>query len=166
MTKEISGITIRKSELSDIDSILGLIAQASDALLTVSYTEITGWINSGHSIVAVDDEGNVVGHQGLGKWPVSGALELRAAYMDPSLRGKGINTLMKEEMMQLGKHHYPGAPFVGFTEAASKSRGILLKLGFTELPMEQVPEEMFSVCPENCFKKTGLDCGCKVFFKK
>lgn len=165
-TIQINDIKIRTSELSDVEAILGLIAQAPDALLTVTPAEIQSWITLGHSLVAEDYSGKVVGHQGLGYWEHSNLTELRAAYVDPSVRGKGVNTLMKQEMLTRVMQKYPGSSVIGFTEAASKSRGILSKLGFLELPLDSAPDELFSICPENCYKKTGVNCGCKIFIKK
>jgi len=163
---EILEIKIRPSESKDVEVILGLIAQAPDALLTVTPAEIQSWIALGHSLVAEDSNGKVLGHQGLGHWQQSNLAELRAAYVDPSARGKGINTLMKKEMIKRAKEMYPDSAIIGFTEAASKSRGILTKLGFIDLSLDAAPQELFSICPANCYKKTGIDCGCKIFIKK
>ena len=69
---------------------------------------------------------------------------------------------MKKEMISIATVAYSGAPIVGFTEAASKSRGILQKLGFNEISLDDTPDEFFSICPASCVRKTGVDCGCKV----
>mgnify|MGYP001589055303 CR=1 FL=1 len=159
-------IKIRESTNEDIEAILGLIAQAPDALLAVSKAEIQAWIALGHSLVATDASGKVIGHQGLGYWESSHLAELRAAYVDPAARGMGLNTTMKLVMMEKARELYPEAALIGFTEPASKSRGILAKLGFLEMPLDTAPDELFSICPNNCFKKTGVNCGCKIFFKK
>lgn len=149
--------------MSDVERIFGLIALAPDALLAVSIGEIQGWIESGHSLVAKNEAGEVIGHQGLAYWPGCQMTELRAAYVDPAYRGSGVNTLMKKEMIKRSWEKYPNCPIVGFTEAASKSRGILTRLGFEEVPLDQVPDDFFSICPDTCVKKTEVDCGCKVF---
>lgn len=158
-------VSIEKATLTDVVPILGLIALAPDALLTVTAEEIQSWIEAGHSLVAKDGAGEVIGHQGLAYWPESGVTELRSAYVDPKYRGMGINTLMKQQMMEISHQLHSDAPITAFTESASKSRGILAKLGFVDLPLGEVPGELFSICPALCVKKTGVDCGCKVFIK-
>ncbi len=159
--------TIDIATVGDAVAILGLIAQAPDALLTVTALEIQDWIKAGHSLVAKNSAGKVIGHQGLAFWPESGVTELRSAYVDPNYRRQGTNKSMKIKMMEISQQQYPGVPIIGFTESASKSRGILVDLGFKELPLDQVPDELFSICTApQCIKKTGKDCGCKVFIKK
>lgn len=163
---EIEGLKIRDSEQGDVEAILGLIAQAPDALLTVTPVEIQSWIAAGHSLVAEDSGGKIVGHQGLGYWSASRLRELRAAYVGPEFRGKGLNTLMKAEMILRSESIYPGTDIIGFTEAASKSRHILERMGFEELPLAQVPSELFGICPENCCMRNGFPCGCKVYIMR
>lgn len=171
MNKEIEtkrgAVEIVPSVLSDAENILALIKSAPDALLDVSIKEIKGWIKSDQSMVA-KSEGKIVGHQGMMHWEIPNIdaplVELRSAFVDSNYRGIGINTKMKETMIQKAWKKYPEAVIVGFTEAASKSRGILEKLGFNEIPLNEAKEELFSICPEICFKKTGVDCGCKIYY--
>lgn len=157
-------ITITMSSNEDAGSILELIASAPDALIAVTHEEIIEWIAKGQSMVGKTPEGKIVAHQGMEYWSEIDVVEIRSAFVEPSYRGAGINTKMKTEMIEIAKKHYPGAKIAGFTEAASKSRGVLQKLGFQEVAMEEVPEEMFKPCPELCFKKTGKPCGCVVYF--
>lgn len=147
----------------DAEEILELIKKAPDALIDVELDEIKDWIQKGQSLVAKSPAGHVIGHQGMAYWENSGVVEIRSAYVDPEYRGKGINTKMKRMMIEKAKLLYPGASIIGFTEAASKSRGILTKLGFQEIPLEKAWEELFTICPAICFKKTGQDCGCKIY---
>jgi N-acetylglutamate synthase-like GNAT family acetyltransferase len=156
-------INIGQATMGDADKILALIGKAPDALLTVSQEQIHGWIENGQSIVAKNAMGQVIGHQGMAYWEEANLVELRSAYVDPEARGMGINTKMKLWMIENAVDKYPGAKIIGFTEAASKSRGILQKLGFDEYPLHEAPEELFSICPPLCFKNTGQDCGCKIY---
>ncbi|MDP3724202.1 MAG: hypothetical protein Q8R11_01055, partial [bacterium] len=93
----------------------------------------------------------------------SGWFEVRAAVVQQEFRGRGINTQMKTGMIERIRKDYPNAIIIGFTEAASQSRGILRKLGFTYISLDETPLEFFTICPLNCVKKTGVDCGCQVF---
>ncbi len=159
-------IIIRPSCEADIPHISALIDLVPEALLPVDEETITGWVESGCSLVAVTCDGRIVAHQGLGHWDLEGehqATELRSAYTHPEWRGMGINTRMKQEMIGVSEKIYPGVPVVGFTEGPSKSRGILTKLGFIEVRLEHVPSEFFTICPQDCAMKNGHSCGCKVY---
>lgn len=164
MTKELGQIKVELSNATQVESILQLIAAAPDALLAVTQDEIIDWIVKGQSMVGINEAGEIIAHQGMAYWEQSQVVEIRSAYVAPEYRGKGLNTLMKHEMIGMAKAKYPGARIAGFTEAASKSRGVLQKLGFAEVSLEEVPEEMFGPCPAVCVKKTGVPCGCKVYF--
>lgn len=155
--------TIVDAQLNDAEKILSLIKSAPDALLDVNLPEIQKWIQNGQSLVVKNIEGEVIGHQGMAYWEYSGLIEIRSAFVNTDYRGQGLNTQMKKIMIEKAKIKYPEAHIIGFTEEASKSRGILIKLGFTTLSLENAPEELFSICPATCFKKTGKDCGCKIF---
>jgi len=156
-------INIELTKKEDIPDVLDLIKSSPDALLSVDEREMETWIEQGNSFVAKTVDGQTIGHQAAVVWPQSGWVEVRAAVVIPEFRGKGINTEMKKKIVQEIKTNNPEITIVGFTEAASKSRGILQKMGFTEISLLETPEEFFSVCPDNCIKKTGVDCGCKVF---
>jgi N-acetylglutamate synthase-like GNAT family acetyltransferase len=164
MKKEIDNVKIEKSKVEDAASILHLIASAPDALLAVTHEEILGWIAQEQSLVGRNENGQIIAHQGMAYWEGCNVVEIRSAYVVPEYRGGGLNTKMKHEMIESAKAKYPSAHISGFTESASKSRGVLQKLGFQEIPLEDVPEEMFTPCPATCFKKTGNPCGCKVYF--
>lgn len=163
MNKENSGLFYSMSTWQDAEQIVGLIARVPEALIPVTLEEIIDWIDNGQSMVGKNQQGEIVAHQGMEYWKDINVVEIRSAFVEPSYRGQGINTQMKLEMIEMAKRQYPDAQIVGFTEAASKSRGVLQKLGFEEVPMDQVPEPMFKPCPDICFKKTGKPCGCKVY---
>lgn len=156
-------ISIEPTKKEDIPAVLELVKSSPDALLTVDEPEVEAWVDQGHSFVAKTIDGQVIGHQAAMIWPQSGWVEVRAAVVKPEYRGMGINTEMKKMIVKKLKSDKLEITIVGFTEAASKSRGILQKMGFTEIPLEQTPDEFFSICPATCVKKTGIDCGCKVF---
>ncbi len=159
----VNGIDIKPATLEDAGKILSLIKSAPDALIDVSFEEICGWIQNDQSIVAKNAFGKVIGHQGMAYWQAANLVELRSAFVDPDARGVGLNTKMKIWMINMATEKFPGAKIIGFTESASKSRGILQKLGFWEFPLNEAPDELFSICPAACFKKTGEECGCKIY---
>ena len=158
-----SQIAIELTKREEVPAVLELIASSPDALLSVNEHEVEVWINQGYSFVAKTIDGQIIGHQSAVVWPQSGWVEVRAAVVKPEHRGRGINTEMKKMIVKKLKSDKPEVTIVGFTEAASKSRGILQKMGFKEIPLQETPDEFFSICPANCVKKTGIDCGCKVF---
>lgn len=157
------------SEQEDIQGIIEMAKQIPEAAETLIGFEkdLPGWISQRHSLVAKTENGQIIGHQACDRWPISQWFELRTAMVLPEHRGVGLNTRMKLQMITMIKSIFNDAIFVGFTEPASKSRGILEKNRFTVLPMPEVPEEFFTVCENpGCWKKTGKDCGCRVYILK
>lgn len=154
--------------LNQVNDIF-LLLQGEEALLPVNTQEIIDGIHDGQSIIAINNEtGNTIGYQTFSPWPNLQKVELRSAKVVEEMRGKGINSVMKKLIVAIANSKYPEWEVFGDTEALSKSRGILLKLGFTEVPMDTVKEDMYeigSLCPTNgaCFINNGQDCGCKVF---
>lgn len=162
MKKEVA---IREATSEDIQDILNLIALSPDALLSVTIAELQSWIDLGMSLVAINEDGEIIGHQAAAQWPESHWVEMRAAIVKEDYRGQGINTLMKHKMTEIIAALIGNATLIGFTEKASGSRGILQKQGYDEIPLPDTPEEFFSVCPAYCYRKTGEDCGCAVYIK-
>lgn len=156
---------IRPSRVSDAQKILEMLEKAPDALLTVSLPQILEWIGNGWSFVATNEGGEPVAHQGMHYWGDEvGVVEVRSAYVVPEYRKHGLNTKMKELVLQVSGEQHPGSKLIGFTEAASTSRGVLGKLGFEPISMEEVPEELFSICPPDICDRGGT-CGCIVYEK-
>ncbi len=157
---------IRPSTDGDADSILEMLSKAPDALLTVALPEILKWINNGWSFVATNENGGIVGHQGMHYWGDNvggtGVVEIRSAYVDPMYRKNGLNTQMKNLVLKVAKNQYPQAKIIGFTEAASGSRHVLQRLGFEPMDFPQVPEELYSICPPDICDRGG-SCGCIVY---
>lgn len=165
MSKEGEKPTIRieKATKADIPKIVQMSLQESVAVLPLDANTVSDWIDKGHSFVAKTDTGHVVGHQAASLWEVSKWIEVRGAVVEEPFRGQGINTQMKKGMIETLREEDPEVVICGFTESGSMSRGILQKLDFQPIPMDDVPEEFFDICPANCVKKTGIDCGCKVY---
>lgn len=166
-TVELEKKTVRilPSRSKDVGTIVSMVNSVPDALLKLTEEELNNWIHDGKSLVAITwfGFGKIVGHQGVSVWPNSGYFELRSAVVLPEYRGGGINTRMKLTAIKHIKNNFTDATFVGFTEAASKSRGILERIGFKDLSLDETPEEFFSICPVTCYRKTGRPCGCKVY---
>ncbi|MFA5895029.1 MAG: hypothetical protein WC851_04595 [Candidatus Shapirobacteria bacterium] len=174
-----SQVNILLASTDDVEAIVGLVL-GQEALVGVGNHDeatktISDFIQLGNGLVAKNTEGEVVAFQGLGLWSDISKCELRSAITDKKYLGNGINTLMKTLMIRIASEKYPDWQFVGFTEATSKSRGILTKLGFEETPMESVRQNLPSlgegcppveVLPDNekgCFLRCGGNCGCKVY---
>ncbi|MFA6005407.1 MAG: hypothetical protein WC775_02875 [Patescibacteria group bacterium] len=161
-----NNLSIARPLVQHTDNILALL-NGEAALVPVQGAEIAQTIAAGLNLIAYDHAaGAVVGYQSIGLWNQLGLLELRSAKVLPNYRGNGLNTVMKQLAISIGMQQFPGRKFLGFTEAESKSRGILSKLGFQEMTMQQVAakwQELSSICPDQCFIKTGHPCGCKVY---
>lgn len=163
---KLNSIVITYPKVIDTTEIAHLLA-GEQALVPVDQQEIYDLIQGGLSLVAREPmSGQIVGYQALGIWNEYNLLELRSAKVLPQFRGTGINSAMKQLMIKIGMEQFPDWPFIGFTEAASKSRGILMKFGFIEVALPRVKEEypaLSSICPTTCYVKTGYNCGCKVY---
>lgn len=175
MSKERIEYKIRPTTEMDIPSIssfmervLHVDPKAALAIEPVSIETLQGWIERGHSIVAtLPDSEQIIGHQAVDLWPQSGWYEVRTALVDPAFRGHGINTDMKKFIIKGISDGNSDVTISAFTHPESKSKGILAKLDFDELPMDEVPEEFFSICDQaRCVKATKVDCGCKVYVLK
>lgn len=154
---------ITKTKPADIPAVLDMVKAGSEALLEVTHDQVLSWIEQGNSMVAKLNTGRVIGHQGIHIWPQTGIAEMRSAFVLPQFRGQGINTEMKVAMIAEKRAQDPSLGFIAFTEAASKSRRILQRLGFSEISFDETPKEPFGECPAICVLKTGIDCGCKVY---
>ncbi len=158
-----SEIIIEPTKEEDIPTIVEMIASEKEALVPVDGEELGVWVREGRSFVARDNKGRIIGHQAIAVWAESGWIELRSAFVLPECRGSGTNTAMKRLVLSQVFQSTPNATMVGFTEPASKSRGILKKLNFQLIPLDTVPDEFFRICPASCYKKTGQPCGCEVY---
>jgi len=168
-----SDIEVGLAKKDHIPQVVQLV-QGNEALVGVGTYQkaektIGEFIAEGNGLVAYSGK-RIVSFQGMGLWPF-GFCELRSARTSPEFEGNGINMTMKKLMIKLAYDKY-GWPFIGFTEATSKSRGILRKLGFEELPMSDVESGLMQACPtpeefvdkqDHCALRCGGDCGCKVY---
>lgn len=175
MSKEQFQYNIRPTTERDIPSIQSFIDRVLDAdpkaglaIEPVSIETLQGWIEKGHSIIAtLPHIGEIIGHQAVDKWPESGWYEVRTALGDPEYRGQGVNTELKKYVIKEILNNDPDAVISAFTHLESKSIGILTKLDFEVIPMDEVPEEFFSLCTQaRCVKLTSVDCGCKILVLK
>lgn len=159
-------VLITQPTLNQVGEISGLL-KGEEALIEINEADITSSIDKKLCLVAIDSIANkTIGYQAIGVWEEMKLIELRSAKVNDEYRGQGINTMMKKISIKIAQTQFPGWPLVGFTESASKSRGILTKLGFEELPLERVKEEynnLSSICPDQCYIKNGHPCGCKVY---
>lgn len=153
---------IESTKKEHIPAVLELVESEPAALLPVPREELLAWIEKGHSVVLKAGE-QIIGHQAVGIWPKSGWVELRAAVVKSEFRGNGLNTWMKQVLIEIMQKESNEVTFVGFTEKESMSRGIFKNLGFSEIPLSETPAEFFLICPDSCILKTGVECGCKVF---
>jgi len=158
-------VNIAPTTREDIPGVLAMLQEAPpDSLLEVSEEDLEKWIDSGLSLVAKLNSGYIIGHQAA-EQRTGDYFEGRAAFVRDQFRENGLGTKLKNAIDEILFEAQPRAIMVSFTEANSGVRGIVQKMGYKPLPMAQVPTEFFAICPDNCFLKTGEDCGCKVFVK-
>lgn len=156
------GYSVRPTEAPDIPSVLELVGGEPSALLRVSREELDDWVAAGRSLVAEDPSGAIVAHYGAMEWS-DGRMELRSAVVSPEHRGRGINTHMLEELRERLAVTDPGREVFVVTRPAAKSRGIIEKSGGLEVALAELPDDFFDICPATCWKRTGLDCGCRPY---
>lgn len=156
-----SEYSVESTGLADMSEIIELSQREPDALIKLDPADLAEWILNGDSLVVRDSAGRVVAHYAAQRWPASGAVELRTAIVHPDHRGHGINTAMLEQLV--AKLHDEGIePFV-MTRPAAQSRGILERAGGVARPLDEIPDEVFSYCPNDCYRRTDRDCGCVVY---
>lgn len=167
-----AGVNIQRAEATHLKQVVKLIS-GNQALVGVGNTaEATKtaeeFISGDRALVGLAGD-EVVSFQACGVWRF-GYCELRSARTADSHTGIGLNLTMKK-LMIYGAWEKFRLPFIGFTEATSMSRNILLKLGFQELSMTIVHRGLAEACPkpedfpggDKCALRSGGDCGCKVY---
>ena len=162
---------IKPATMGDIPQIVELLKTEPNAVIPLTDDQAIDRMDQGLLYVAKKGP-KVIGVQGAKVWEESGVPELGSAVVAEEYRGNGINTAMKKVLIPIIIELIPDKPIMVFTEPASKSRGILEKLGFAKLPMEEVPEEFFTICPKEelgCYDITNklskpCSCGCIVYF--
>lgn len=164
---QIPFVLIEKSQKRDYMAVKSLMATApEESLINVSRVEFGDWVDHEITYVAKTMLGEVLGHQAGIELPESKWVEVRTAVTNPEFQGIGINTKLKKVVIEEIQSKGKDTTVVAFTERGSMSRFILAKGGFSEIPFEAIPSEMFEACPNTCVKKTGVECGCKVYTLK
>lgn len=142
-------LVLRQSKIQDLNAIMRLVnneANKKGALLTVTDEEVTGWIQSGLSLVATFNK-QIIGHQAISIWPESKWAELRATVVDQSHNGKNISFELNLWLMEICKAQHEEVPvFVVMKNKASNGNKVFESLGFSPvLDHGQVPSELFSI---------------------
>ena len=172
MEKERLVYSIRPTRGEDIPTVVELLQSEPDAVIPLTEEQLMERIENGLSFVAINQAGEIIGHQGAMVWEQSGIPEIGSAVVLEECRGNGISTELKKIVIGKVQELFPDKPIMVFTEAASKSRGIVQKLNFEVVSMDSLPMEIFNACPkseEGCYAKTksnSPDCGCIVFMLK
>ncbi len=145
--KRVKAVSISRATEFDAAGIIRLVNNESDtsgATLGVTRADISKWIRGGNSFVArLDSE--PIGHGAIDIWPESGWQELRAAVVSSPFRNNGIySALMAHRIIRIVEED-PQATMVVLKNSASMGWGLLLALGFNEVPNSKVPTELFSI---------------------
>ncbi|MCL5419414.1 MAG: hypothetical protein M1354_00855 [Candidatus Marsarchaeota archaeon] len=128
----------RKAVQADFGAIRDLIAaeaKLSGKVIDRDDERIKEWISNGMSFVAVDENGSIVSHVALDRWP--GCVELVSAVTVPGHRGKGIYESMHAAILEA---HFaePGAvPVVSVKNDASNGRRLKQAAGFKEVGLAE-----------------------------
>lgn len=172
MNERPSDYHFESTKKEEIPVVIELLQTEKKAVVIPTPQELEERIDQGLSIVAKDESGTIVGHQGAMIWKQSGIPEIGSAVVLPEHRRKGLSTWMKKQIIKKLQDEDPNTDITSFTGAESESRGILQKLGFEILPMKDVPSEFFSICSKDklsCYDKIKQDppaCKCIVFILK
>lgn len=140
-------VSIEIAKPKHIEAIIDLVNaenRRSEALMKVNEDTVKGWVESRNSVVAVSN-GKVVGHEALNIWPKCGWAELRSAVVLKEFRGQGIAYKMTKLLMDNFLKKNPNATFVGIKNKTERGNGILLDLGFKEVSLIDIPEELFTI---------------------
>lgn len=157
---------IRPSNLEDFAAISELLAAAPPGSVhQVGADEFRGWLDGrGVSLVAVDTETKKpVGHIAAVHWESVPCFEVRAAVVAQTHWRRGINRSMYEQILRHAWTRIVDIPVITFTEPASMIRGNAERLGGREISFSEVPDDLYTVCPAFCHRRTGAPCGCKVY---
>jgi N-acetylglutamate synthase-like GNAT family acetyltransferase len=156
--------TIELAHIEDREAILALAQSEPDALIEIPDEHLQRWIGTGCSFVArAVPGGEVVGHFAADYLPSINWVELRGAVVKPEYRQLGINSKLRERVMEVARTQYPSARMFSVTEAAAKSRGLVKRFGGSDIALDRLPDEVFALCPSHCYRRTGEPCGCRAF---
>ncbi len=140
-------ISVRLSRIKDLEDIRDLINkehEKSNAVMEVSKENVEKWIRNRNSVVAVA-EGRIVGHEALDIWPESKWLELRSAVVLEEFRCRGIAYKMTKMLVDRFVKKNPKTIFVAIKNKTEKGNGILVEMGFHEIGLGEVPQELFTI---------------------
>ena len=135
------------AKLSDVPQIVKMVnneAELSGAVIKVTPSEVTGWVENNLSFVAkVGTE--IVGHTAGYIWPGCGLVEHRAVVVLPEYRGNGINASLTAVFMQSLIESNSSITIISLKNASaheSAKKGIV-KSGFKPISVDELPDEIF-----------------------
>ncbi len=141
--------TIRPANYTDAREIYYLIRQNSDNLVPRSLSDVV--MNIDRFLVAVQDDGTVIGAAGYSALPEIGdplrtSIEIQSVCVDQSLRRQGIGRALVVAQLKRVRHFQP-AQIVVLTFTPPFFAGI----GFREVPKASLMHKLYMGCI-NCTK--------------
>lgn len=130
----------RKAVFRDVEPIFNLVADYAKEGIMLMRSRNTLYETLRDMVVAVDDEGKVVGVGGLHMlW--DGVAEVRTMAVAPKLTRHGIGREIVERLMAEGKE-------LGVTKfiTLTYKPGFFQKLGFRTVTKEELPHKMWKDC--------------------
>ncbi len=139
---------IESAKLSDVPQIVKMVnneAKLSGAVIKVTPSEVTGWVESNLSFVAKMGT-EIVGHTAGYVWPGSGLAEHRAVVVLPEYRGNGINASLTAVFMQTLIESNPSITIISLKNANAheSAKSGIIKSGFRPISVDELPDEIFN----------------------
>lgn len=136
---KVSVVPALASEAKSITNLINDECKRSGAVLHVSENDVKSWIDNGLCFVAKNEKGQIIGHQAASKWPESGWVELRAAVVLQEYRGNGLNTKLKDAIIDAINTTYPEATIVSLKNGESRGHNELAQRGFEKIDSSAIP---------------------------
>ncbi len=151
-----SVVAAEMSEAKKVTNLINDEFKRSGAVLHVTEDDVKSWINHGMCFVAKNEKGDIIGHQAASKWPESGWVELRAAVVLPEYRGNGLNSKLKDAIIDAINTSDPKATIVSLKNGVSQGHNELTQRGFEKIEFSDIPEavknELLSIGSEGTYE--------------
>ena len=134
-----------REHIGQIVNLVNSVHAENGSVLPVTEKEVRGWVERGHSAIALS-HGQVVGHVSLDTTICPGAAEIRACVVDPKYRGKNMHFDLTKMLIEGALKTMPEVTsFYALKNDASNGTGTFVKLGFVKILPEETPPSFLSI---------------------
>lgn len=134
------------------NTISVLTTQAHDKgdMLAKTPQEVLELFKKKHSIVLIDNDGNLLSHAGATFEYPDGSIEVGALCTSEEAQGNGYGRTAVEELLGHLKKLYPERKI--FALANKASEGLFKKVGGVEIPISELHKDVFEAC-KDCLRR-------------